>query len=174
MKVTSKLLAFVAVMGSVGNLLGLYAIKLPISAPGVSVDFHLSQLPVLLVAVTLGPVWGALTGFLSLISVTALYIKNPFVPLGNAILGYIAGVVANRRFSPIISGVMGEVAETPFIWFSILFWAGIVGGVPFPALIPITIAINTKAFIEVIISATIVEFLLIRKEIRSMISAIKG
>jgi len=172
MKVNSKKAAFIGVMAALGNLLGFIPLKIPSPSPTVSIELHFSQLPPLFAAFSLGAFPGAITGFLSLIAVTAVYIKNPLVPFGNMILAGIAGLTA-KKFKPIIAGLIGEVAETPFLWFSILFWSGIIYKVPFKILIPIITLINVKAFIEVFISSFIASLLLRRNEIKSLLKSIK-
>jgi riboflavin transporter FmnP len=143
----SKVIAFVAVMGALGNVLGLFGVSLPTPIPQGRIELHFSQLPPLLVAFTVGPIPGAVTGLLSLILET-IKLGNPFVPFGNAILAGVAGLAA-RRFRPIFAGLLGEVAETPYLWGSIIFWVGYVMNVPLPAIIAFTSIINVKAFLEV-------------------------
>ena len=157
-------------MGALGNLLGMLSISIP--SPFIRIELHLSQLPPLLIGVTLGPSWGAIAGALSLIMAT-LHIGNPLIPLGNAILAGIAGLAA-RRFRPLVACLIGELAETPFIWFSILAWAGIICGVPLRALIPIIGIVNLKAFLEVLISASIIEMLLRHPAVPNFICSLKG
>ncbi|MEM1587959.1 MAG: ECF transporter S component [Candidatus Bathyarchaeia archaeon] len=172
MKFNPKKVAFIGVMAALGNLLGFIPLKIPSPSPAVSIELHFSQLPPLFIAFSLGPLSGALTGLLSLIAVTAFYIKNPLVPFGNMILAGVAGLAA-KKFKPIIAGLIGEVVETPFLWFSILFWSGIILQVPFKILIPIITLINIKAFIEVFISSFIASLLLRRKEIKSFLKLVK-
>ncbi len=172
MKINSKKVAFISVMAALGNLLGLIPLKIPSPSPTVSIELHFSQLPPLLVAFSLGPISGAITGLLSLVAVTAIYIRNPFVPFGNMILAGIAGLAA-RKFKPIIAGLIGEIAETPFLWFSVLLWSGVIHNVPFKVLIPIIALINVKAFIEVFISSSIASLLLKKNEIKSALKSIK-
>lgn len=163
-----KLLIFVALMGSLGNLLGLVSITIP--SPFLNIELHFSQLTPLLVGIHFGPLWGAITGALSLIIAT-IKIGNPLIPLGNAILAGVAGIAA-KKFRPLLAGLIGELAETPFIWFSILLWVGMIHKVPFEALIPLIMLINVKAFLEVTISSAIVEMLLKRSEIREYLDKI--
>jgi uncharacterized membrane protein len=171
MKVSSKKIAFMGVMAALGNLLGFIPLKIPSPTPAVNIELHFSQLPPLFVAFSLGAIPGAITGFLSLIAVTAVYIRNPLVPFGNMILAGAAGLAA-KKFKPIIAGLIGEIVETPFLWFSILFWSGIVYNVPFKVLIPIAALINVKAFIEVFISSLIANILLKKKEIKAALKSI--
>ncbi|HID91100.1 TPA: hypothetical protein EYP44_03970 [Candidatus Bathyarchaeota archaeon] len=42
--------------------------------------------------------------------VTTMKIGNPFIPLGHAILGLVAGI-ASKGFGPFVSGIIGEMAE---------------------------------------------------------------
>jgi riboflavin transporter FmnP len=96
MKVSSKKIAFMGVMAALGNLLGFIPLKIPSPTPAVNIELHFSQLPPLFVAFSLGAIPGAITGFLSLIAVTAVYIRNPLVPFGNMILAGAAGLAAKK------------------------------------------------------------------------------
>ncbi|RLE80281.1 MAG: hypothetical protein DRJ51_06125 [Thermoprotei archaeon] len=168
-KLNVKLIAFTAIMGALGNILGLFSIVIP--SPLLHLELHLSQLTPLLVGIAIGPKYGAITGALSLIVVT-IKIKNPLIPLGNAILAGVAGLAA-RKFRPVIAGLIGEIAETPFIWFSVILWAGIIGGLPIDVLTPIITLICIKAFFEVLVSSVIVELLLKIPEIRRALDSLK-
>lgn len=163
MKPSVKMVASIALMSALGNVLGLLSIKLP-SAPGTTVAFHLSVLPSLLLAASVGPLSGAITGFLSLITATA-QIGNVFIPFGNALLAGIAGLLANRfRFPPPVSGAIAMIPYAPYIWF-----ASSVYNVPQP----IIAFIIVKAFIEVLISSTIIELILLRSEVKEFLSTFK-
>jgi len=162
-KLSTRLIALVTVLSALGNVLGYLGIRLP-SAPGTTVEFHLSALPSLLLAVSVGPILGAVTGFLSLI-ITTLHIGNVFIPLGNALLAGITGLVAQKfKFSPSVSGALAMVPYTPYIWFACTVY-----NVPQP----IIAFIVTKAFIEVLISGTIIELILRRPEIKNFLSKFK-
>ena len=90
-----KVIAFVAVMGALGNVLGLFSLPIPAPIPQGRIELHFSQLPSLFVAFTAGPIPSALTGLLSVILAT-IKIGNPFIPLGNAILAGVAGLLIKR------------------------------------------------------------------------------
>lgn len=160
MKLNIKLIAFIAIMGALGNVIGLFAIPIPM--PAGNVEFHLSQLTGLLTGIAIGPVSGAVAGALSVILVTAS-IGNVLIPGGNAILAGVAGL-ASKRFRPIIAGIIGEIAETPYLWFSTLIY-----GLP----IPVILWINIKSFVEVLISSSIIEVLIRRKEIKNWLESLK-
>ena len=164
MKFSTRLVALVAVLSALGNVLGYLGIRLP-SAPGTTVEFHLSVLPSLLLAVSVSPISGAVTGFLSLIMAT-VRIGNVFIPFGNALLAGIAGLVAQKfKFSPSVSGALAMLPYTPYIWF-----ACIVYNVP-QAVIAFIVM---KAFIEVLISGTIVELILHRPQVKNFLAGFKS
>jgi len=149
-------------MSAIGNILGFISIRLPL-APGTNVEFHLSALPSLLVAVSIGPLWGAVTGALSLIMAT-MKIGNLFIPFGNALLAGLAGFFSKRfRFPPPVCGALAMIPYSPYIWISCMIYA-----------VPqfIIAFIIVKAFIEVLISSTIIEFILLRTEIRERLTSI--
>jgi hypothetical protein len=160
MKYSTRILALIVSMSALGNVLGLLGIRLP-SAPGTTVEFHLSALPSLLVAVAVGPVEGALTGLLSLVMAT-LRIGNIFIPFGNALLAGIAGLLAKKfKFSPPVCGAIAIAPYAPYIWFACAVYS-----VP-PQIISFIIM---KAFIEILISGIIVEVILSRVEVRAFLS----
>ena len=160
---SAGLVALMAVMSALGNVLGFLSIRLP-SAPGTTVEFHLSALPALLLAVSVGPLAGVVTGALSLI-VATLQIGNIFIPFGNAILAGIAGVCSHKlKFSPPVSAFLGEAAESPYTWLTCIVY-----GVPQPVIAFIIV----KAFIEVLISGAIVEFILRSLQVRGFLAKFK-
>jgi len=163
MKPSVRLTALVVIMSALGNVLGLLSIRLP-SAPGTTVEFHLSVLPSLLIAVSIGPLSGAVTGALSLVMAT-MKIGNVFIPFGNALLAGIAGLLANKlKFTPPVSGAIAIIPYAPYIWFACLIYR-----VPEP----IIAFIIVKAFIEVLISTTLIEFMFLKPEVKSLLAKFK-
>ncbi|MBS7640063.1 MAG: hypothetical protein QXJ19_06030 [Candidatus Bathyarchaeia archaeon] len=164
MEFSARLVALIIILSAIGNVLGLLGIRLP-SAPGTTVEFHLSALPSLLAAVSIGPLQGAITGLLSLI-ISTLRIGNVFIPFGNALLAGVAGFFSQKlRFSPPVSGALAMIPYTPYIWLACSVYA-----VP-PAIIAFIV---TKAWIEVMISGTIIELILRRHEIRNFLESFKS
>ncbi|MEM2240200.1 MAG: hypothetical protein QXL27_07855 [Candidatus Bathyarchaeia archaeon] len=162
-KSSTKIIALISLMGALGNALGFLSIRLP-SAPGTVVEFHLSALPALLLALTIGPTVGALTGALSLI-VTTMKIGNIFIPFGNALLAYIAGLLSKKfKFPPPVSGAIAVIPYTPYMWFACTVY-----GVPEPVIAFIIV----KAFIEILISCTLIEFILLRREVKDFLMNIR-
>lgn len=162
-RLSARLVALIAVLSALGNVLGYLAIRLP-SAPGTTVEFHLSALPSLLVAVSVGPISGAITGFISVIMAT-MQIGNVFIPFGNALLAGMAGLIAHKlKFSPPVSGALAMVPYTPYMWFACLAY-----NVPQAVIAFIVV----KAFIEVLISGTVIELILRRREVRNFLERFK-
>jgi len=166
-----KTIALIAIMSGLGNVIGLFGLPIPTPFAWGRIELHFSQLPPLLVAIAVGPIPGAITGFLSLILETAK-LGNPLVPFGNAILAGVAGLAA-RRLRPIIAGLVGEIVETPYLWVSMIFWVGYILQVPLPAIIAFTSIVNAKAFIEVAISGLIIEIILSRSQIRDALAKLR-
>ena len=163
MKLTVRLAALIAIMSALGNALGMLGIMLP-SAPGTTVEFHLSALPSLLVAISFGPLGGAITGALSLV-VATLQIGNAFIPFGNALLAGTTGILANKfKFPPVASGVAAMIPYSPYMWFACFIY-----NVPQPVIV----FIIAKAFIEILISCAIIEFILLRSEVKKLLLAFK-
>jgi hypothetical protein len=103
---------------------------------------------------------------------TVLYIKNPLVPVGNFILGYATGYFSRRR-RPIISCMLGEIVESPFLWASMLVWSGFLMGVPLVALVPIIATVNAKAFVEVFLDSLVIELLLSREDLKKSLESFR-
>ena len=163
MKLSIRLTALIAIMSALGNVLGLLSIRLP-SGPGTTVEFHLSVLPALLLATSIGPIAGAITGALSLVMAT-IKIGNILMPFGNALLAGVTGLLANKlKFPPPVSGAMAMIPYTPYIWFACSIY-----NVPQP----IIAFIIVKAFIEVLISCTLIEFIFLRPEVKRLLVTFK-
>lgn len=159
----ARLIAFIAIMSALGNVLGLFSIRLP-SAPGTTVEFHLSVLPALLLAMSIGPIPGAITGALSLVMAT-IKIGNIFIPFGNALFAGIAGLLATKlKFPPPVSGATAMIPYAPYMWF-----ASSIYGVPQP----IIAFIIVKAFIEVLISCTLIEIIFLKREVKRLLEKFK-
>ena len=167
-----KLVAFIAIMGALGNLLALVSIPIPSPLPYPKIELCFSSFATLFVAISIGPKEGAITGALGTL-LTTIRIGNPFIPIGHVILGFISGK-ASKKVRAIIAGIIGEIAETPWIWFSVIFWAHVVAGVPLEVLVPIIPIINIKAFIDVIISSLLIEIILLNKNIKIFLHNLKS
>lgn len=178
-KLNVKTLSLIAIMAALSNVLSFFRIVIPGPVPIV---FQIVQFPYLLLAVGLGPLEGAITGTIgSLIMAYTIWSfggAGPFIPIGNAILAGVTGIVAKKlrvmerktSFWPVLCAVIGEIAEAPYIILTIVFWTVVVGGAPFQlALVAIALQIVGKAFLEVIISAIIVSLILNVEHVKEML-----
>ena len=84
-RLTTKLIAYLAVMCAVTNVLGFFTIPIGVA------EIHLMQLPIILTGLALGPWTGGLVGFIgAAVMAFRLQPPNPYILLGNAILGFMA------------------------------------------------------------------------------------
>ena len=118
-RMTSKLITFVATMCAVANVLGLFAISIG------TTKIHFMQLPIILSGLALGPSVGGLVGF---IGATAMAFNlapiNPYLLLGNAILGFFTGLfylylrkMKVRPIIPQVISVLGAyIVQAPYVY----------------------------------------------------------
>lgn len=161
LRLTSKLVAFIAVMCAVANILGFLTIPLGIS------EIHLMQLPIVLTGLALGPRAGGLVGFLGA-AVMAFRLRppNPYILLGNAILGFFTGLfylrlkkIKGRPIIPQVISVLGAyIIQFPYIYITDVYL------MPMPSAIVLTV-ILPKLLVEDIISVLLAHFILFRVNI---------
>jgi len=106
-------------MCALANVLGFFAI--PIGWTSI----HLMQLPIILTALSMGSWNGAIVGFLGPISMAyRLSPINPYILLGNAILGFVTGFffthlkeMKGRPAVPQVSSVLAAyIIQVPYIY----------------------------------------------------------
>jgi uncharacterized membrane protein len=106
-------------MCAVANILGFFTIPIGIT------EIHLMQLPIILTGLALGPWTGGLVGFIGA-TVMAFRLRppNPYILLGNAILGFMTGAFYSRlkkmRVRPIIPQVI-SVLGAYFVQFPYVY-----------------------------------------------------
>ncbi len=102
------LLAFLAVFP---NLLGMIVLPTPFGF-----KFHLFQILIFLAALLYGKYGGATAGAFGSIY-TAIALNNPYIVVGNIILGFFTGVFAKR--TKIVFAVLGAYAiQVPWLYFT--------------------------------------------------------
>ena len=118
MATRTRILAFIALMAALANILSFPPIALPIT-PEITV--HFSQLPIFVAGIVTGPAGGLMTG-----AVGGLYMsffKIPFIIGGLAILGLATGFFG-KRVRPLYAGFLAwfvqapYVAVTDYVWFA--------------------------------------------------------
>jgi len=88
---TTKRIAFLAAMAALANILGL--LKLSIG----QLTIHLLQLPIILTGLVLGALAGGAVGLVgAILGALTLSPPNPYIIIGNAILGFFTGLLYDR------------------------------------------------------------------------------
>jgi len=103
-----SLLVFLALFP---NILGMVVLPTPFGF-----KFHLFQIAVFLAALAYGKFGGALAGATGSIY-TAIALGNPFIVVGNVILGFFTGLFAKR--TRVVFAVLGAFAiQVPWLYFT--------------------------------------------------------
>lgn len=163
-RMNSKLITFVATMCAVSNILGFFAIPIGIT------KIHLMQLPIILSGLALGPWIGGLVGF---IGATAMAFNlapaNPYILLGNAILGFFTGLfylyLRKMKVRPIIPQVISVLGayliQAPYVYVTDVYFMTMP---PF-----LVLAILVKLLLEDVISVLLSHVILFRVNIAQIL-----
>jgi len=120
-KTSPRMVAFIAVMAGLANVFGLLAI------PVGPTSIHFMQLPIILTGLAVGAVPGASVGLLgSLVMAFMLPTANPYIIVGNAILGLFTGLfysrIKNWKVRPVIPQLASVLAayliQAPYVYFT--------------------------------------------------------
>ncbi len=160
----SKLIAFVATMCAVANVLGLFAI------PVGTTKIHFMQLPIILSGLALGPWVGGLVGFTGAAAMAFnLVPTNPYILLGNAILGFFTGLfylylgkMKVRPIIPQVTSVLGAyIVQAPYVYVTDVYLMRM------PQSLVLTILL--KLLLEDIISVMLSHIILFRVNIAEIL-----
>ncbi len=164
-RLTSKLIAFIAVMCAVANILGFFTIPFGLAA------IHLMQLPIILTGLALGPRAGGLVGVIGAATMAfRLSPPNPYILLGNGILGVFTGLfylrlkkMGGRPIIPQVISVVGAyVVQSPYVYVTDVYF------MPIPPTVVLT-AILPKLLLEDIVSVLLAHFILFRVNIAEIL-----
>ena len=111
-EINRKSLMMLLILGILPNLIG--AINLP-TVWGFKI--HLFQYVVFISAALYGPVGGLISGGLGS-TYTALMLGNPYIIIGNIILGSLTGILFRKGFDLILSVIVAYLIQIPFLWIS--------------------------------------------------------
>jgi uncharacterized membrane protein len=123
-KRSPKLVAFVAAMAGLANVFGLLAIPVGLTS------IHFMQLPIILTGLTVGAIPGGLVGlFGSLVMAFRLPTANPYIVVGNAILGLFTGFFYSRikswKVRPLIPQLMSVIVayliQAPYVYVTDIY-----------------------------------------------------
>jgi uncharacterized membrane protein len=160
-KITVKSIAFIAIMSSLANILSLFSIPIGITS------IHLTQLPIILVALSLGRWSGGLVGFVgAMVMAYRLTPPNPYILFGNMILGYFTGFffyhLKKMKTKPIVPHILSVLAaysiQTPYLYLTDVYLMAIPSNIVLTIILP-------KILIEDIISVLLCHLILFRVKI---------
>lgn len=164
-RISSRFIAFVIIMSAVANVLGLAAI--PIGAMSI----HFMQLPMILAGLVGGSLSGGFVGFVGAIVMALTTPKgiNPYIPLGNAILGSFTGLfysglrkMVKKPIVPqVISAMSAFVVQAPYTYVTDVYLMSM------PP--PVVYGILLKLLVEDLISVLICSLILYRVDIAEML-----
>ena len=110
--INRKSLLMLLVLGILPNLIG--AINLP-TIWGFKI--HLFQIVIFVSAAVYGPVGGMISGGLGS-TYTAMMLGNPYIIIGNIILGTFTGILFRKGFNIILAVIVAYLIQLPFLWIT--------------------------------------------------------
>ncbi|UCE44025.1 MAG: ECF transporter S component [Candidatus Bathyarchaeota archaeon] len=164
-RLPTKLIAYVAVISAVANVLGFFTIPIGIA------EIHLMQLPIILTGLALGPWTGGLVGFTGAAAMAfRLHPPNPYILLGNAILGFMTGLfyshlkkMKGRTIVPQVISVLGAyLVQLPYVYVTDVYL------MPIPSHVVLTI-ILPKLLLEDVVGVLLSHLILFRVHIAKIL-----
>ena len=152
-------------MCALTNILGIFSIPLGLTS------IHLMQLPIILTGLALGSWSGGITGFIGTILMAyKLSPSNPYILLGNAILGFFTGLIYSylkktkkRQIIPqTLSVLVAFLIQLPYVYITDVYF------MPIPSQVVLTV-ILPKLLLEDIICVLISHIVLYRIELNKML-----
>jgi len=163
--VGTKFVAFVAAMGALSNVLGFIVV------PAGPMTFHLIQLPIVFSGLAVGSLAGGLVGFFgAFVMAFTLSKPNPYIVVGNAILGFLTGTfysklrhMSSKPILPqVISVLLACALQMPYVYVTDVYLMGM------PSLV--VLGILVVLLVEDVISTMISHVILYRVNINEFLS----
>lgn len=173
----SKNVSFVAVMAALGNVLSFISIRLapilpsiPLGPLSVSLALDLSHISTFIAALFGGPFLGGLTGLIGGLVAAFEFgfsqgnmVTGIGLPLGKALTGITAGFIFGRfdlresqKLPKVLATVTSYIPEALFtVFIFIAIFPVFFPMTPFSFLIPFTVQIIIKAFLEMVVMGLI-------------------
>ncbi|MEW6295186.1 MAG: hypothetical protein AB1467_02720 [Candidatus Diapherotrites archaeon] len=117
-KWNAKTISLILFLALIPNLLGLLNYRTP-----YGFTFHFFQVAVFLAAALYGPKGGAISGAIGSMYSAAI-MANPYIVLGNLLLGLFAGIFFRLFNSLLLAGITAFILQAPYIYFSDTVLAG--------------------------------------------------
>lgn len=155
-----KVLAFVAVMAALANVMSVPPLAIPLQLAEFTSSLHFFQLAIFLCGILAGPWAGLLCG-----AVGGLYMavtKIPFIIGGIAILGGAVGLFA-KRVRPVFACLLAWIVQAPYVlimdyvWFTL--FVGRSSAIALAIITPIMINLTLQAIICAILAEIIIRYL---------------
>jgi hypothetical protein len=189
---SSKEIAFIAIMAALGNVLSFLSIQLSSVLPPIqlgtvtistAIDF--SHLTTFITALFIGPIAGGLTGLLGGIVSAYIfgfssgnYVTGFLLPVGKGVTGLMAGVLYKKIKTEtsiprnVIVAMLSYLPEGVIVALIFMVLMPAFMGLPMIITLPLTIQINIKALAEMVILGIIIAFLIKNTGFRSYINSI--
>ena len=113
-----KSITLLAVLILLPNLLGI--INIPTS---LGFSIHFFQIAVFLAALIYGPWAGLLSGAIGS-AYSAITMNNPYIIVGNMILGFFVGYFASKKFHTLVSVALSFLIQLPWLIMSDHYFIG--------------------------------------------------
>ena len=157
----TKMLTFIALMAALSNILSLPPFVIPIAIGPFSSEIHFTQLPIFVSGILAGPYAGLLTG-----AIGATYMSYsvgiPFVIGGLALLGFSAGLFANRiKLRPFLSSILAWCVQAPYVFVTDYVWFVFSGLMPPSAALTVVTTILVKLTAEAVVASILAEILIL-------------
>ena len=110
---TITLLSFLAVFP---NILGLYSTTI------FGVRIHFFQYLIFLAAIIYGPSGGLISGAFGSVW-TAIALNNPYILIGNMILGFFIGFFIRLKWNIILAVLTAYLIQLPWLWLTDIYLA---------------------------------------------------
>ncbi len=149
-----KALTLAATMGALANIL-----ILPIAVGSFESSIHFSQVPIFIVGVLAGPIYGLITGGIGGLFMGVYLPGIPFIIIGLAILGLANGLFA-RRLRPFVAGILAWCVQAPYVVITDFIWFHFFIDVKAEAIAAILTPIMIKLTVEAVISAFLADVLI--------------
>ena len=112
---SALMLLFLAILP---NLLGMVNIQ---TAFGLKI--HLFQYLIFIAAAVYGPMGGLISGAAGS-AFTAVTMHNPYIIIGNMILGFMTGLLFRKGFKMIYAVMIAFMIQVPWLWLTDVYLAG--------------------------------------------------
>lgn len=156
----TKILAFAGVMAALTNILSIEPLVIPVIIGPFASKIHFSQVPIFISGILAGPWAGLLTG-----AIGGLYMSYsaaiPFIVGGLAILGFSAGLFANRaKLRPSFSSILAWCVQAPYVFVTDYVWFVFSRLMPPSAALTVVTTILVKLTVEAVVASILAEILI--------------